>query len=162
MIPVIGGSESEQANIRRILSEMPPWYLAGGRVSEIRIADDPEVREQRALYSHGTRDVKVAPRVGGLLRRALFHEWAHAIDDWAEEYGNPHVFSATQEWITIHRLVSAVEIRKYGSDMREHFADAVSLVFLDQSYSRSHPREYRFVTGVVFPWIQAKMAVSGS
>jgi hypothetical protein len=162
MINVIGASERESAKIRAILMEMPDWYQRAGRVSEIRITDDPEVRAQRALYSHGTRDVKVAPDVGLLLRRALFHEWAHAIDDWSEEFGNPHVFSATQEWLTIHKLQSAFEIPKYRTDMREHFADAVSLVLLDPGYRRSHPREWLFVTGIVFPWIQASMVSTGS
>lgn len=161
MIEIVGAKPMYERTIRAILSEMPSWYMAAGRVSRLEVTTDPGVVSQIAMYRHGTRDVQMAPNVGANLRRSLFHEWAHALDDWNEEYGNPHVFSATDEWLTIHKLQSVFEIPKYRTDMREHFADAVSQsILFPARYAMGFPREHGFVQRVVFPWVMSQ-TVSG-
>lgn len=132
---VRGGDLRQQALVRGALARLPAWYVEAAQVSEVVLSAAPEVRAQVACYRHGSRDVLVAPGVGGLLLRALAHEFAHACDDRGLAGGGPHEYSLAPGWMAAHRATATFELAKYRDDPRESFADAVAKVLL-----LGHPR----------------------
>lgn len=153
MIPVYGANIAYERRIHDMVGGFPPWYTAAAKVRIFTVTPDPVVREQIAMYRHGTRDVLVSPGIGDILRRALAHELAHGFDDQTEINGNPHVFSTCGDWIAIHRAQPYFELPKYRDDPREYFADMASKTVLlgVKKMSISNPRETAFIGGLVFP-----------
>lgn len=152
-----GMSPKYAQHVESTLSLLPPWYLSAGRVREVSLSFEPEVKAMIARYRHGTRDIQVAPDIGTTLHRVLAHEFGHAIDDWTEEVGNPHLFSVSEAWISIHRQQTYFEIPKYRSDPREYFADAVSKMLLAGGrYAIGYPREAEYIGSVVFQQIMGQ------
>ena len=155
MIEVRGAEPGYEAHIRRVLSSLPAWYVQSARVSRFVVNTSREVREQMAMYRHGTRDVLLAPAAGNLLQRALAHELAHGCDD--EGPANPHRWSRTPDWMGIWKTASTYEIPKYRDEPQEYFADQLSKVVLlgAEKLQLSCPRETQYMVRVVLPVLMA-------
>lgn len=146
-IEVSGGTPALQKRVREAVSRYPAWFVRAARVSRFEISDAPEVRDQLAVYQHGTRIVYVWSKIGGLLQKALGHELAHAIDD---NFDQPHAFSGVSDWQQLHRNQSNFDIPKYGEIPLEYFADIVTKYFMygPQKLSTTHPSEVVFINNV--------------
>lgn len=156
-LPVVGAAAAYERAIHAAVESIPAWYRDPARVRQLVVTPDPKVREQVCMYMHGTRDVLVAPGIGNLLQRALAHEFAHGFDDTSELPGGaPHMFSASPEWISIHRSATRFELPKYRDDPREYFADMAAkalLLGLDR-VAVAASQEARYIGGFVFPAIR--------
>ena len=146
----VGGSSALQAKVRAAIARYPAWFSRGARLSRVIISSRPDVREQVAMYEHGTRDLYVCPEVGDLLQKAIGHELAHGCDD---NFGKPHFFTSTPEWQRIHREQSHFDIPKYRDQPLEYFADMVTKLFLlgPERMRTTNPAEVTFITSWVFP-----------
>jgi hypothetical protein len=164
MIPIYGADPRYATALYGALGALPPWYVAAGRLSRVVVTPDPDVRRNIAMYAHGAREIRVAPGVGSVLQKALAHEIGHAIDDWAEEAGNPHVFSTTEAWVGIHRNQTHFDLPTYRADPREHFADMMAKAILVgvQKLALAAPREAAYLSGFVFPALQQQNAGQGA
>lgn len=157
MIRIVGAESRYERHLRGVLINLPSWYVSAARLSCIRVVRSPEVASQVAIYSHGSRDIKVAPGVGHLLERCLAHEIAHGIDDDAPT-GSAHRFSRSPEWMAVWKNATNFELPKYRDEPQEYFADMLSKYILSVSGSRtgnslqhSHPREFQFILRHVVP-----------
>lgn len=150
MIPISGAHPKFERAIRAALAKFPSWFVSAAHLSKITISGAPEVREQVAMYRHGTRDLLISPGVGDVLTKAIGHELAHACDD---REGMPHYFTGTAEWQKIHRNQSHFDIPKYAAEGLEYFADCVvKLLMLGPAkFQTTHPEEVAFITTWVFP-----------
>jgi hypothetical protein len=160
-VPVLGGSDRYRGFIIGIIAEIPPWFFIPARISRVVVSNAPEVRQMVAAFQHGTREIQVAPGVGTLLKRALFHEVGHGVDDGPE---GPHRFSASPEWLAVHRAQTFFDLPKYRDDPREHFADmaAKGVLLGTKRLSLSAPREAFYLSTVVFPRLVQEAAAGGS
>lgn len=154
MIPINSAAAGYERAIREVLESLPRWYVRAARVSRIEVSSAPEVRDQIAMYEHGSRRMRITPGVGkALLRRAISHELGHGCDDYLEQ---PHYFSGSDAWIKIHRIQSFFDHPKYAEQALEYFADMLSKV-ITQDVSRlaaTNPYEVRFFTEWVIPTLQ--------
>lgn len=151
--PIIGGTPEFQRAIRTAVRKYPDWFVRSARLSRIIISTREDVKQQIAMYEHGTRDFYVWPGVGDLLQKAVGHELAHACDD---NFGKPHFFTSTPEWQRIHRNQSHFDIPKYRDEPLEYFADMVTKLFLlgPARLSTTNPAEVTFITSWVFPTLR--------
>jgi len=145
-----GGSASLRTAIRTAILRYPSWFARGARLSKVIVTDRPDVRDQVAMYEHGTRHLYVSPDVGTLLQKAIGHELAHGCDD---NFGRPHFFTSTPEWQRIHRAQPHFDIPKYRDEPLEYFADMVTKIFLlgPERLKTTNPAEVTFITTWVFP-----------
>ena len=157
MMEVLGATPRYERYIRGVFSSFPEWYVSPARISRVTVTSDPDIAKQVAVYSHGTRDIQVAPGIGTLLERCLSHEIGHAVDDGAPSKST-HRFSRAADWMSIHRNAHGFEIPKYRDEPQEYFADMLSKFILSVAGSRtgnslqhSHPREYQYILQVVVP-----------
>lgn len=157
MIQIQGAGYRYESHIRHILGRLPDWYTKSARVSRIVVTNDPKVAIQVAMYSHGSRDIQIAPGVGTMLERSLTHELAHGIDDGAPAL-SAHRFSRSSGWMEAHRQAMGFEIPKYRDEPQEYFADMLSKFVLNMagsqtgnSLQRSHPREHGYIVHEVVP-----------
>lgn len=152
-IPIIGGSLPAERNVRQCLGRYPTWFVRAARVSRIIFSNAPEVRDQIAMFEHGTRDLYMWQGVGVLMQKALGHELFHAVDD---NFGADHFFTSTPEWIRIHREQSHFDIPKYGEQPLEYFADMGTKCFLlgPDKLRTTNPNEVTYITSFVFPTLQ--------
>ena len=151
MIPVVGATPGLERAIRTTLASLPPWFVRAARVARIEVSNRPEVRAQIAQYAHGTRVLDVSPTVGDVLRKALYHELAHGIDDMGEEA--PHYFTSTPEWSRIHAEQMYFDIPKYAEQPLEYFADQIAkfLMLGPDKHFTTHPKESTFIGTWVVP-----------
>ena len=149
-ITVIGGTHPFQRKIRATVALYPEWYVRGARVSRFEVSADPAVRDQIAMYRHGSRDVLVYPGVGDLLTKAIGHELAHGCDD---NFDSPHCFSSSATWKDIHAKQQYFDLPKYRDSALEYFADMVVKTFLvgADKMRLTNPDEVRYIELVVFP-----------
>lgn len=157
MIQIRGAGYRYEAHIRQVLSRLPAWYLEAARISRIGVSTAPKVVTQVAMYSHGSRDIQIAPGIGTMLERSLTHELAHGIDDGAPAL-SAHRFSRSPGWMEAHRQAAGFELPKYRDEPQEYFADMLSKYILHaagsqtgNSLQRSHPREYGYIVQEVVP-----------
>lgn len=155
MVRISGAKPEYERKIREILEELPAWYVRAASISKILVTSKPEVRSQIARYQHEYRSIEVAPRVGGLLRKALVHELAHGIDD---RPGNPHFFSTRPEFVSAHQRQGNFPIQKYADEALEHFADVVAKAILwpPPKLRIYYPEEANFIYGTVFPKLESE------
>lgn len=153
MIPIHGAPLTTERLIRAAVDRYPTWYVKAARVSKIVMSNRPDVREQIAMYEHGSRNLYVCPTVGDLLQKAMGHELAHGVDD---NFGSPHYFTSTPEWRHIHQLQGYFDIPKYRDEALEYFADMVTKLFLvgPTKLAITNPLEVQFITSWVFPTLQ--------
>ena len=147
MIEVVGGNAALQKRIREAVARFPAWFVRAARVTRFEVSDSPEVRDQIAVYQHGSRVIYVWSKVGGLLQRAVGHEMGHAIDD---NFDQPHAFSSQADWIQIHKNQSNFDLPKYAEIPLEYFADMVTKYFMygPQKLSTTNPQEVVFISNV--------------
>lgn len=152
-IKIEGGTATMQRLVRGAFARYPSWYVDAARVAKVVITDRPDVKQQIAMYEHGTRVLYVTPGVGDILTKAIGHELAHGVDDI---FGEHHFFTANPEWVKIHRNQSYFDIPKYRDEPLEYLADMMVKLFMlgPQKLSTTNPDEVRFITAVVFPTIQ--------
>lgn len=112
------------------------------------------MREQLAMYEHGSRCLFLSPDVPArTLVKAIGHELAHGAEDWSEETGQPHIFSSTPAWKTIHQQARVFDIDKYRDQGLEYFADQLVKTLL-LGYTRlmtTNGHEANFMAVVVIP-----------
>ena len=146
-VEVVGGTAAMQKRIREAVARYPSWFVKAARVARFEVSDAPEVRDQIAVYQHGTRIVYVWSKIGALLQRAIGHELAHAIDD---NFDQLHAFSNVSDWVQIHKNQSNFDLPKYGEIPLEYFADMVTKYFMygPQKLSTTHPMEVVFINNV--------------
>ncbi len=152
-IPIVGAHPTFERRLRAVLARMPPMYLRAGRVTRLEASGAENVRKSIAVYSHGSRVVQVWPGVGDILDRALFHEWAHAVDD---NFDQPHYFSATEEWMRIHRDQTNFDLQHYRDEALEYFADMMAKYFLigPAKLGMTRPNEVTFIASWVLPTLE--------
>jgi len=154
-VPVVGGTAALQRAVRGVLNSYPAWLLRAARLSRVTISSSPEVRAQVAVYNHGSREMDVSADVGGLMRKAVGHELAHAIDD---NFGHPHHFTSTPEWRRIHREQPFFDLPKYRDEPLEYFADMMVkfLMMGGAKLRHTNPKELAFITSWVVPSLLAE------
>lgn len=142
-----------QRRIRLALDSFPSWYVKAARISGYEVTRRADVKDQIAMYEHGSRKIYVYDKVGDILRKAIGHELAHGCDD---VFGNPHFFSSTPEWIRIHKNQGHFDIPKYSVEPLEYLADQIVKVFIygPQKMALTNPDEVKFITTWVFPTLQ--------
>jgi len=155
MIPVSGAQPPVERSIRTALSRFPDWFVKAARVSKIIVTNREDVREQIAMFEHGSRNLYVSTGIGALLPKALGHELAHGIDD---VFDVPHYFTSTDEWRRIHANQSNFDIPKYRDEPLEYFADMVTKMFLlgSERLATTNPDEVQFIGSLVFPILQSE------
>ncbi len=151
--PIVGGSAVFQRAIRTAIGKYPPWYVRASRLSRVVVSTREDVKEQIAMYEHGSRDLFVWPGIGDLLQKAIGHELAHAVDD---NFEKDHFFTSTPEWQRIHRNQSHFDIPKYRDEPLEYFADMVTKLFLlgPARLNTTNPAEVTFILSWVWPVLQ--------
>ena len=150
---IVGASPAFERQIRSAIERYPSWFVKAARLARVIVSSREDVKNQIAMYEHGTRDLYVYPGIGGLLQKAIGHELAHAVDD---NFGLPHFFTSTPEWQLIHRNQSHFDIPKYRDEALEYFADCVTKLFMlgSTKLSMTNPAEVTFITTWVFPTLQ--------
>lgn len=152
-ISIDGATVVYEKRIRTILDALPAWYVRAANLARVVVTNRPDVRQQVAMFEHGSRILWITPGVGDMLRKAIAHECAHGIDD---NEGQHHRFSSTDEWKRIHANQSHFEIQKYEDEPLEYFADMVAKVMLlgAEKMRTTNPDEVSYVTTWVFPTLQ--------
>lgn len=151
---IVEGSSSYARTIREVVGALPAWYVRAARVSRIEVSSAPEVRDQVAMYEHGSRRVRVAPGIGkDFLTRALAHELGHGCDDYSD---HPHFFSSADAWQRIHAMQMSFDHPKYGVEALEYFADIFSKIILRGTtrLAVTNPYEVKFFSEWVIPTLQ--------
>ena len=151
--PVVGGTPTLQHLVRVAVSRYPTWFVKAARISRYILTNRADVRDQIAMYEHGTRDLYVFVGIGDVLQKAIGHELAHGIDD---NFGSPHFFTSTPEWKAIHTEQPYFDIPKYGEEPLEYFADCMTKLFLlgPAKMRTTQPKEVTFITTYVIPVLQ--------
>jgi hypothetical protein len=154
---VIGGTPVFERLIRSAIEKYPSWCVNAARISRVIVSNRPDIKSQIAMFEHGTRDLYVWPGVGDLLQKAIGHELGHAIDD---NFGHPHFFTSTAEWLKIHAAQSYFDIDKYRDEPLEYFADCFTKLFLlgPQKFATTNPMETKFITSWVIPTLQKEFS----
>lgn len=154
---IVGGTAEYERRLRDCFARFPSWYVKAARVRQVIVSTREDVKEQIAMFEHGTRNLYVYPGIGALLLKAVGHELAHGCDDIFEE---PHFFTATPEWQRIHKNQSHFDIPKYGEEPLEYFADMmVKLFFLGpEKLKTTNPDEVRFIVSWVLPTLQKEFS----
>ena len=157
MIPIEGATVVFERLIRAALDRYPKWYVNAARVAKIVISNSPDVKANIAQMEHGSRILYVWPGIGDLLQKALGHELAHGCDD---NFGSPHYFSSTPEWIRIHREQAYFDIDKYRDEPLEYLADMCTKLFLlgPQKLSITNPNEVTFISTWMFPTLMKEFS----
>lgn len=79
-----------------VLKQLPPYLFRAARIQNIVISERPRASNEMAQYEHGTRNIYVLPGLNAdQIRKAMFHEIAHAIDD---NFGVGHYFGESPAW----------------------------------------------------------------
>ena len=149
-VSIVGATAAFERNVRGILASLPVWFVRAARLSRVEVTGDPKVREMIAVYDHEQRRLRVTPSVGAMLKKAVYHELWHGVDD---NFGHPHVFSSMDEWIRLHRNQPYFDIPKYREQPLEYLADCGAKLFLmgRERLSVTHPHEVGFIEQVAFP-----------
>ena len=157
MIPIEGASPVFEKLIRGVLARYPAWFVNAARIAKIVISTRPEVKAQIAQYHHESRILYVWPGIGDLLQKALGHELAHGCDD---NFGSPHYFTSTPEWLRIHRDQAYFDLPKYAAEPLEYFADVFTKLFMlgSRKLSVTQPNEVTFLTTFVIPLLQKEFS----
>lgn len=152
-VPVNGAAPAFARAIRQAMDRYPDFYVRGARLSQVLVTPREDVKQQIAMYEHGTRNLYVYPGVGSMLQKAMGHELAHACDD---NFGFPHFFSSTPEWLKIHADATYFDIDKYRDEPLEYFADMLTKWFLlgPQKLATTNPNEVTFMSTFVLPALQ--------
>jgi len=157
MIKIEGALPAFERLIRGALAKYPDWFVNAARVAKIVVSNRPEVKAQIAQMEHGTRILYVWPGVGDLLQKAIGHELAHGCDD---NFGSPHYFTSTPEWIRIHRNQACFDLPKYREEPLEYFADMVTKLFLlgPTKLATTNPDEVKFITTFTWPLLMKEFS----
>ena len=152
-VPVTGAGQTMERMIRRALGGFPAWFVRAARISRVEVTGRADVREQVAMYEHGTRVLYVSLQIGDLLQKAVGHELAHGCDD---NFGNPHYFSSSTEWQRIHREAPFFDIPKYRDEGLEYLADQMVKFFMlgPERMRTTHWQEVTFISTWVVPTLQ--------
>ncbi len=159
MDAVITAADSKyERDIRTTLRVLPKWLVRAARLSKVEVSSDAVVIEQTAMYQHGSRVLRVAPRLGvPQLRQAIAHELGHGVDDTLgiQGFDHPHYFSSTEVWFRLHRGQAYFEFPKYAEYPLEYFADCVAKFALlgKDKFSITHPREAIYIASWVVPTV---------
>jgi len=79
-----------------VLKQLPPYLFRAARIQNIVISERPRASNEMAQYEHGTRNIYVLPGLNAdQIRKAMFHEIAHAIDD---NFSVGHYFGESPAW----------------------------------------------------------------
>ena len=156
-IPIVGASPSMARAIRMALNALPGWFVRAARISKVIVENTPKTRDQLAVYEHGVRTLSILPTIGNLLLKAVAHELGHGVDD---NFGSPHFFSTSQEWIRIHKSQGHFDIPKYRDEPLEYLSDMIAKLFLlgPQKLRITNSREVTFLTGYVFPMLSKEFS----
>jgi hypothetical protein len=157
-IKIVGATAAYERRIREALVFVPSWFVSAARIARIEVSTRPDVREQIALFEHGSRVLFVSPNVGGLLQKAIIHELSHGVDD---VFGQPHYFSSMDAWLRIHRAQGYFDIPKYRTEPLEYLADQLAKWWIwgSMKFRVTHPQEAHFIEKCVVPALYAQFSV---